>query len=590
MAPTRPYATLVAAIAAILLASAHATAAEPAPYGTERAVGDTLTVVMRPILSIPQIVTPGGSFTVEAVAAPSTAGWAAALNGGAGSHALAVGPSVYSTEHERWFLTATVPLDAPEELYDLEVTASGGIADVTAHSVMVRQSIPDDFYFVQITDTHLPTHKYYYESGADTDTTEMDDLRAVIDDINIMNPAFVLLTGDVINEGELEDFLDKRYFTRTKRILEELNVPVYLTAGNHDVGGWDDTPPSDGTARRNWWRFFGWRYLYDPPNGDGLYTQNYSFDYGGAHFVGLEAYNNYDRWRLQIYGYDSFTSAQLQWLADDVAAVSPGAPVIAFHHRDFQDQLNLSSLGIDCSLWGHIHYTSGSISSPPYDLSLETVCDGERAMRVVRIVGGSAISPSEPIDAGSTGARLRLLFDPPNDGTYEEVTATIVNNQPETFEHAVVVFRVPASAAPYEVDAGELFQTIVDGETAACYVRVSAAARSTTEITICPATGSGIDGGASPVLAFIGHASPNPSRTQVALSFSLGTASPVRVQIVDVAGRVVRILRDGACSAGTHGVEWDLKDDRGSRVAAGVYFCRIASNETSLTDKIVALR
>jgi flagellar hook assembly protein FlgD len=59
---------------------------------------------------------------------------------------------------------------------------------------------------------------------------------------------------------------------------------------------------------------------------------------------------------------------------------------------------------------------------------------------------------------------------------------------------------------------------------------------------------------------------------------------------VDVAGRVVRILRDGACSAGTHGVEWDLKDDRGSRVAAGVYFCRIASNETSLTDKIVALR
>ena len=190
--------------------------------------------------------------------------------------------ATYESAFERWFLSVTVPYDVPAETYGLEVTASGGIYDEVDHAVTVRQSIESDFYFIHITDTHLPTHKYYYESGADTDTTEMEDLHAVIDDINIINPAFVLLTGDVINEGELEDYLNKRYFTRTQRILQRFDVPVFMIAGNHDIGGWDDTPPPDGTARRNWWKFFGWRYLNDPPPGEGVHTQNYSFDYGGV--------------------------------------------------------------------------------------------------------------------------------------------------------------------------------------------------------------------------------------------------------------------------------------------------------------------
>ena len=52
-------------------------------------------------------------------------------------------------------------------------------------------------------DTHFSTHLYYYESGSNSRCRELLDLRAVIDDINIMNPAFVLFTGDVVNEGEL---------------------------------------------------------------------------------------------------------------------------------------------------------------------------------------------------------------------------------------------------------------------------------------------------------------------------------------------------------------------------------------------------
>ena len=57
-----------------------------------------------------------------------------------------------------------------------------------------------------------------------------------------------------------------------------------------------------------------------PPPGAPWHTQNYSFDYGPVHYVGLESYINYDDWRSWIYSTESFTSAQLSWLDDDLAA------------------------------------------------------------------------------------------------------------------------------------------------------------------------------------------------------------------------------------------------------------------------------
>ena len=175
----------------------------------------------------------------------------------------------------------------------------------------------------------------------------MVDFRAVIDDANIINPAFVLHTGDLVNEGELEDYLGWHVFSKAHRIMRELEVPVFVVAGNHDLGGWDSSPPSAGTSRRDWWSFFGWRYLADPPAGDGIYTQNYAFDYGSAHFVGLEAYNNYDSWRYEIYGSDSFTNLQLAWLLNDLAVTPPDMAQILFYHIDFQWQLDLDDLGVD---------------------------------------------------------------------------------------------------------------------------------------------------------------------------------------------------------------------------------------------------
>jgi 3',5'-cyclic AMP phosphodiesterase CpdA len=574
-------------LAAVAIAVLAPLTADAAPAAEGRTVGDTLTVVMRPILSVPEIVADGHGFTIEAKASTGTSGWSAALERDDLSYPLALSGVSYESAYERWFMTATVPTGTPEELYDLHVQASGGIDDVTKHSVMVEDAISNDFYFVHITDTHLPTHLFYYENGAETDTTEMDDLRAVIDDINIINPAFVLLTGDVVNEGELEDYLDRHYFTKAKRILGEFDVPVFVTAGNHDVGGWDDTPPPDGTARKTWWRFFGWRYLNDPPPAETIYTQNYSFDYGAAHFTGIEAYNNYDRWRRTTYGNDSFTTRQLAWLADDLSLVHPVKAVVLFYHMDFQDQLNLGSLGVDGTLWGHIHSSQGAEGATPFDLATDSVCDGHRAMRLVR-VEDNIVTPSSPISAGSSGYNLRVNYSAPNDGTETEITATITNGQHESFEHGRVKFHVPAASMPYVVDGGTVTHSVVDGDAATYYVNVSIPSMSVTDVTISADTGVGDIPVAA--LTLTAPATPNPTTSSASVGFSLGAASHVVADVFDLRGRLVAHVLDEDMEPGDQSLTWDTKDAGGRNVPAGVYFVRLASGDRSLSEKLVVLR
>ncbi len=557
----------------------------PAPTSEGR--GDTLTVVMRPIMSVPAITTTGSSFAIEAIAPVSTTSWSAHLAHGSNEYTLGIWNENYSYGHERWFMSASVPPDMPAEVYDLVVEASGGISDTVAHAVAVKSAIEDDFYFIHVTDTHLPTHMFNYQQGAESDSTEMDDYRAVIDDVNIINPAFVIHTGDLVNEGELEDYLGWHVFTRAYRISCEFDVPVFIVGGNHDLGGWDSTPPPDGTSRRDWWSFFGWRYLADPPPDEYIFTQNYSFDYGQAHFTGMEAYDNYDSWRYSIYGPDSFTSRQMNWLYDDLALADPSAAKVLFYHYDFSWQIDLETLGVDCALWGHIHSTSGSITQHPYDLSCEAICDGGREFRLVR-VSGNTIIPSEPLAAGSSGEELRVTYYPENDGTAAIMGAVILNNYPESFEHARIKFQVPTDSMPYVVDNGTLTQTIVDGDVAMCYVDIPLSANSTEYVNIAPTTD--VPDTTELSMLALDRPYPNPARTRTSLSFVIPSASVARLEIYDLTGRRVRTLLDEVVEPGSRDVVWDLENSVHRRVAAGVYFCRLEAADESIMRRLVVLK
>ncbi len=432
------------------------------------ALGDTLTVIQRPLLNIPAIVVPGDTLTIKCQADEGTAGWAVAVRRGTTTVPMPLVGSTYNPSSLWWEIDAIVPSVPTYDLYDLIVRAHG-MEDTARHSVKIIPEFKEDYYFDHITDTHLPTHLYYYQRGAATDSSGIVDLREVIKDINIINPEFVLLTGDLVNEGELEDFLSRHYFSRAQRLLEEFCVPVYLTSGNHDIGGWDATPPPDGTARWNWWKFFGWKRLNNPPPGAPSRTQDYSFNYGRVHYVGLEAYINYDGWRSWIYGGQSFTSSQLQWLVNDLAHASAPTKVL-FYHYDFSDQIDLTRLGVDMALSGHIHRDVNDFS-PPYDIITNNVCDGERSYRLIRVSDGN-LKPSRTISAGYDGRNLDITYQPANDGSNCSVTAVVTNNLNERFEYAVVRFVMPNEPGTMNVEGGDLFQIDRSGPCAIWYVNV----------------------------------------------------------------------------------------------------------------------
>ncbi|HVP58859.1 MAG TPA: M20/M25/M40 family metallo-hydrolase, partial [bacterium] len=78
---------------------------------------------------------------------------------------------------------------------------------------------------------------------------------------------------------------------------------------------------------------------------------------------------------------------------------------------------------------------------------------------------------------------------------------------------------------------------------------------------------------AQAVFAVVG--SPNPSRGSIRVTFALGSESPVKVGIYDVAGRRVRSLYRGALSAGRQALAWAGDDDVGTRVSPGIYFAEV---------------
>jgi flagellar hook assembly protein FlgD len=86
--------------------------------------------------------------------------------------------------------------------------------------------------------------------------------------------------------------------------------------------------------------------------------------------------------------------------------------------------------------------------------------------------------------------------------------------------------------------------------------------------------------------------SPNPFRPHTAIEFDVAGArgQPVRLEVYDVSGRVVRTLVDEPLGPGTYETTWDARDARGNRVAAGIYFYRLATPTTDETRKMVVLR
>ena len=160
----------------------------------------------------------------------------------------------------------------------------------------------------------------------------------VIEEINLLNPDFVVTVGDHI-EGYGEDYERSDVEWDSLMVLiGALEAPFYMTPGNHDI--WDDESEAMYTARTG----------FDP---------YYSFDYENTHFVILD--------NSRIDAAADFPEEQRDWLVADLARHSEAENIFVFVHKPLWAQTLVlgrpdplhdifREYGVDAVFNGHLHH------------------------------------------------------------------------------------------------------------------------------------------------------------------------------------------------------------------------------------------
>ncbi|KPJ54443.1 hypothetical protein AMJ39_00370 [candidate division TA06 bacterium DG_24] len=92
------------------------------------------------------------------------------------------------------------------------------------------------------------------------------------------------------------------------------------------------------------------------------------------------------------------------------------------------------------------------------------------------------------------------------------------------------------------------------------------------------------------VAQYLAQNRPNPFGSSTTICYSLSAGTPVKVAVYDIRGALVRTLAQETVPAGFHSVVWDGRDQRGRKVASGIYFCRLETGEFTDTKRMALLR
>ncbi len=130
-----------------------------------------------------------------------------------------------------------------------------------------------------------------------------------IDEINLLDPDFVINSGDLIDGGPGEAAEIEAMWDEFDEIVTRFQVPLVMVCGNHDI--WSQL------SRAIYERRYGRTY--------------FSFDHKGAHFVVLDT-EVLDEQNTPV---DRIAGKQLEWLKDDLAANVDKSPTFVFLHKPF---------------------------------------------------------------------------------------------------------------------------------------------------------------------------------------------------------------------------------------------------------------
>jgi hypothetical protein len=83
---------------------------------------------------------------------------------------------------------------------------------------------------------------------------------------------------------------------------------------------------------------------------------------------------------------------------------------------------------------------------------------------------------------------------------------------------------------------------------------------------------------------------PNPFNPSTRLEFNLAEPGHTVLEIFNLQGRRLALLRDEYLAAGTYSVVWHGTDHKGRTLSSGVYFARLRSGEREAVHKMLLLK
>ena len=83
---------------------------------------------------------------------------------------------------------------------------------------------------------------------------------------------------------------------------------------------------------------------------------------------------------------------------------------------------------------------------------------------------------------------------------------------------------------------------------------------------------------------------PNPFYAHTTIEYAIPKETDVAIKIYSITGQAIRTIQLGSQKIGFYKVTWDGRDNRGQRVASGVYFYRMQAGDFVTTKKLTILR
>ena len=84
--------------------------------------------------------------------------------------------------------------------------------------------------------------------------------------------------------------------------------------------------------------------------------------------------------------------------------------------------------------------------------------------------------------------------------------------------------------------------------------------------------------------------SPNPFENNTIIRFELPITSNVKLEVIDMYGKVVKVLVNGELNAGMHPIMWNGIDETGKVAVSGTYLYRLTSGQNTIVKKLTILR